>query len=366
MAKSNRLHYIGFPVALVYGIIVCIRNLFFHINLLPSQQYAIPVICIGNLSMGGAGKTPMVEYLIRLLSKKYRVAVLSRGYKRQTSGYVLAGDHCTSQEVGDEACQIKHKYPSVIVAVDKSRRRGMKHLLAMTEGERPQVVLLDDAFQHRYVQPSLSIVVTDYNRLFYKDKLFPVGMLREPAGGVRRADWVVVSKCDPALKPIDCRIMEDDMHLQSHQQVFFSGISYLRMEGIWPEECCPRALNSLRKEDEVLLLTGVANPAPLIEEMKKYSQNIKVMSFGDHHDFKKNDVKKISTSFAKMNPESLIVCTEKDAMRIRNNPYFPSEWHSRMYYVPIMVSFLFDKGNLFDESILKHISTIENSRILRQ
>ena len=352
MAKSNRLHYIGFPVALVYGIVVWIRNLFFHINLLPSQQYAIPVICIGNLSMGGAGKTPMVEYLIRLLSKKYRVAVLSRGYKRRTSGYVLAGNHCTGQEVGDEACQIKRKYPSIIVAVDKSRRRGMKHLLAMTESERPQVVLLDDAFQHRYVQPSLSILVTDYNHLFYKDKLFPVGMLREPASSVYRADFVVVSKCDPALKPIDCRIVEDDMHLQSHQQVFFSGISYLRMEGVWPEECGPRALSSLRKDDEVLLLTGVANPSPLIEEMKKHSQ--------------KKDVKKISASFVKMNSEALIVCTEKDAVRIRNNPYFPLEWHSHMYYVPIEVSFLFDKGNLFDEPILKHISTMESSRVLRQ
>ncbi|MDO4703466.1 tetraacyldisaccharide 4'-kinase [Tannerella sp.] len=366
MAKSNRLYYIGLPVALIYGIAVQIRNLLFHLNILPSQQYAIPVICIGNLSMGGAGKTPLVEYLIRLLSKKYRVAVLSRGYKRQTSGYVLAGEHCTSQEIGDEACQIKRKYPSVIVAVDKSRRRGMKHLLAMTESERPQVVLLDDAFQHRYVQPSLSILVTDYNRLFYNDKLFPVGMLREPAGGVRRADWVVVSKCDPALKPIDCRIMEDDMHLQSHQQVFFSDISYLRMEGIWPEACCARTLSSLRKDEEILLLTGVANPAPLIEEMKKFSQKVKVMSFGDHHDFKKNDVKKISASVAKMNPEAIIVCTEKDAMRIRNNPYFPSEWHSRMYYLPIVVSFLFNKGNLFDELILKHITTMENSRILRQ
>ena len=148
-------------------------------------------------------------------------------------------------------------------------------------------------------------------------------MLREPASSVYRADFVVVSKCDPTLKPIDCRIVEDDMHLQSHQQVFFSGISYLRMEGVWPEECDPRALSSLRKDDEVLLLTGVANPSPLIEEMKKHSQNVNVMSFGDHHDFKKKDVKKISASFVKMNSEALIVCTEKDAVRIRNNPYFP-------------------------------------------
>ena len=156
------------------------------------------------------------------------------------------------------------------------------------------------------------------------------------------------------------------MHLQSHQQVFFSGISYLRMEGVWPEECGPRALSSLRKDDEVLLLTGVANPSPLIEEMKKHSQNVNVMSFGDHHDFKKKDVKKISASFVQMNSEALIVCTEKDAVRIRNNPYFPLEWHSHMYYVPIEVSFLFDKGNLFDEPILKHISTMESSRVLRQ
>lgn len=366
MGKSNKQHYIGLPVAIIYGIAVRIRNILFNINLLPSRQYNIPVIGIGNLSMGGAGKTPLVEYLIRLLSKKYRVAVLSRGYKRKTSGYVLANEKSTSRDVGDEACQIKRKYPSVIVAVDKNRRRGMKNLLAMPEEERPEIVLLDDAFQHRYVQPSLMILVTDYNRLYYKDKIFPVGRLREPKRGVRRADMVVVSKCDHGLKPIDCRIVENEMNLKIHQPLFFSEISYQRMEGIWPEECYPRTLTGIRKEDEILLLTGIANPYPLIEEMERHSQKVKVMSFGDHHAFNKNDVKKIQQTFSKMSPEAIIVCTEKDAMRIRHNPYFPTEWHPRMYYVPILVSFLFDKGGSFDEWILKHITTIENSRILRQ
>lgn len=354
------------PVALCYEAGVRIRNIFFSLNLLPSRQYGVPVICVGNLSMGGAGKTPLVEYLIRLLSKKYRLAVLSRGYKRDTSGYVLAGDKCTSRDVGDEACQVKHKYPSVIVAVDGNRRRGIKKLLAMPEEERPQVILLDDAFQHRYVQPSLTVLVTDYNRLFSNDKMFPVGTLREPASGVRRTDMVVVSKCDESLKPIDCRIIEEDMHLKTHQPLFFSNITYKRMEGVWPEECYPRTLGSIRKEDEILLLTGIANPAPLIEKMKTLSQKVKVMSFGDHHAFKKGDVKKIRATVSKMNADALIVCTEKDAMRIRNNPYFPTEWHPRMFYVPIEVSFLFDKGSLFDELILKHITTIENSHILRQ
>jgi tetraacyldisaccharide 4'-kinase len=366
MGNQQKLRRILYPLSILYEIAVRIRNLFFDWNLLPSRQYPLPVICIGNLSAGGTGKTPLVEYLIRLLSPRYRVGVLSRGYKRNTSGYILAGEKSTSREIGDEACQIKHKFPQVTVAVDENRREGIQHLMALPEDVRPQVILLDDGFQHRYVQPSLSIVVTDCNRPFYSDEMLPAGRLREPAGSVKRTDIVIVSKCSKALKPIDCRIIENEMNLKPHQPSFFSRIVYEPMEGLCPESCEPLATANLQKEDEILLLTGIANPAPLIEEMKKYSDRVKSVSFADHHAFNQKDIARIRRELKKMtSARPLIVCTEKDAARIRNNPSFPDEWKPLLYYVPIRIEFLFGKGAQLDELVLRHITTIENSRILQ-
>jgi tetraacyldisaccharide 4'-kinase len=345
---------------------VRIRNLLFDWDLLPSKPYPLPLICVGNLAAGGTGKTPLVEYLIRLLSPHYRVAVLSRGYKRQTSGYVLASEKSTSRDVGDEACQIKHKYPQVIVAVDKNRREGIRHLIALPDNRRPQVILLDDGFQHRYVRPSLSIIVTDYSRLFYEDLLLPTGLLREPASSIKRADVVVVSKCDQALKPIDSRIIENNMDLKPHQPVFFSSIAYQPPASVYPKASGGmQASVALRKEDEIVLLTGIANPGPLIEEVRKYSNHVKALSFPDHHAFDRKDVGWIQQEMQKMKSKRpLILCTEKDAARIRRNPIVPDEWKTRLYCLPIHMEFLFGKGERFDEFILRHITTIINSQIL--
>ncbi|MDR3267453.1 MAG: tetraacyldisaccharide 4'-kinase [Tannerella sp.] len=363
----QKKRYLLLPFLIFYAIGVRIRNLLFDCGLLSSQQYPIAVICVGNLTVGGSGKTPFVEYLIRLLEKKYRVGVLSRGYKRKTSGYVLADEKSTSAEIGDECCQIKHKYPQITVAVDGNRRRGIHNLMALPEDTRPQVILLDDAFQHRYVQPSLSILITEYNHLYYKDKLLPVGRLREPIGSVRRANIVIVSKCDHLLTSIDSRIIQNEMNLKPHQPPFFCGISYLPFKGVFPEAHNPYKLPELQEDDRILLLTGIATPSLLIEEMKKHTKYIKVMSFADHHAFNKKDVQKIKTELQKIEPGNrLIVCTEKDAARIRNNPHFPEEWRKLMYYVPIEIDFLFNKSKLLDEIILRHIDTIENSKILQR
>ncbi|MDR3260419.1 MAG: tetraacyldisaccharide 4'-kinase [Tannerella sp.] len=367
MEDLRKLRYLLLPFSFFYGIGIGIRNLFFDWGLLPSEQYPAPVISIGNLSVGGTGKTPLVEYILRLLvSKNYRVGVLSRGYKRETSGYVLADEKSVSSDIGDESCQIKHKYPQVVVAVDGNRRRGIRNLMALPEDVCPQVILLDDAFQHRYVQPSLSILVMDYNHPYYKDKLLPAGRLREPTGCASRAAVVVVSKCDKALKSIDSRIVRNEMELQPHQSLFFSSISYKPLKGVFPEAHYQYKLPDIRKDDEILILTGIATPSPLIEEVKKYTEQVTVMSFADHHAFNETDVRKIQLKLQKMqsgNP--LIICTEKDAARIRNNPYFPEEWRKQMYYVPIEIDFLFDRSELLNEIILRHITTIENSKILQ-
>ena len=356
----------AWPLALCYGVGVRLRNLCFALGILPSESYPIAVICVGNLSAGGSGKTPLVEYLIRLLSPRYRVAVLSRGYKRKTKGYVVADESSTAREIGDEPCQMKRKYPTITVAVDANRRRGMRRLLAMPDDVRPQVVLLDDAFQHRYIRPSLAILTTDYNRLFCHDHLLPVGTLREPRSGVRRADIVIVNKCDPTLKPIDYRIIEDEMHLDMAQSRFFSFVAYQRLEGVWPEECAPRELSTLTSETDVLLLAGIADPTPLINEMRRRTERVTPMIFSDHHAFTRNDMTKMRATLAKLSPDAVIVCTEKDATRLRITPYYPSDLHARTYALPIAIHFMFDTAARFDEIILRHVDTIEKSHILRR
>ena len=345
------------PFALLYAIGVTIRNLLFDWKLLRSEQYPVPVICVGNLAVGGTGKTPMVEYLMRLLCDKYRVAVLSRGYKRKSSGYVLADENSTASDIGDEAYQVRCKFPQVIIVVDKNRRRGMRNLIAMPKDIRPQVVLLDDGYQHRYIRPSFSILITDYNRLFYHDRLLPAGRLREPAESVSRADMILVSKCPDDLTRMDYGIIEKDMHLRPNQPLFFTGISYQQLKGVFPKECDPCETKHIRKEDEILLISGIANPAQFIEEIKKYSDKVSVMSFKDHHEFSKKDIVGMKTALSKMTSNRpLIICTEKDAARIRHNPHFPDDWTSQMYYIPIQVHFLFDRQSQFESLIMKHIT----------
>jgi tetraacyldisaccharide 4'-kinase len=360
MAHSAiKLYPVLQPFAFLYAIGVSIRNLLFDWKALPSEQYPVPIICIGNLAVGGTGKTPMVEYLIRLLCDTYRVAVLSRGYKRKSSGYVLADEQSTSADIGDEPCQMKQKYPQVIVSVDRNRRRGMKHLLAMPEDVRPQVVLLDDAYQHRYVKPSFSILITDYNRLFYHDRLLPAGRLREPAKSVSRADMILVSKCPDDLSLMDCRMIEQQMHLRPHQLLSFTGISYQQLKGVFPEECAPFKIENIQKEDGILLITGIANPAPIIAEMHQYTDNVSIMSFSDHHEFTKKDIDRMKSVLSTMTGERpLIICTEKDAARIRHNPFFPDEWKSHLYYLPMQVCFLYDRHEQFKNVIMQHISSM--------
>lgn len=352
------------PLSFLYGIGVRFRNQLFNWGVLPALRYPIPVICIGNLAVGGTGKTPHTEYLIRILKDQFKIAVLSRGYKRKTSGFILADSKSTSREIGDEPYQIKQKFPDIQVAVDANRRRGIQCLLKFPKEQRPEVILLDDAFQHRYVTPSLSIVLTDYNRLFYYDKLMPVGLLREPVSAIRRADMVIVTKCDEALKPIEYRIIEEDMKLLAHQLLHFTHISYDEIEPVFPGLAKPVKLEDIRKEDDILLISGIASPIHFIHEMKKYSGKTETMIYPDHHAFSKADFRKMRETFNKMNsPGKRIVVTEKDAARIQNDPHLPEEWKSILYYLPIRIKFCLDRN--FEEEIKKHIITFQKNSILR-
>jgi tetraacyldisaccharide 4'-kinase len=349
------------PFAFVYRLITGVRDLLFDWKVLPSERFPVPVICIGNISVGGTGKTPFTEYLIHLLEKQYRVATLSRGYKRKTRGFVLVNTDCTAEEAGDESCQIKRKFPDILVAVDANRRRGIRRLLALPDEERPQVILLDDAMQHRYVSSSLTIMLTAYNQLYYDDYPLPAGNLRESVHAAYRADIIIVTKCLKDIKPIQLRIIEKNMSLMANQHLYFSDIVYHKAEPLFPSKQISSCfLSEINKNEDVLLITGIANPQPLIELMKSYFENIHICEFPDHHSFKQLDIQQIDNRFGKMTSSTRkIICTEKDAMRLKSLTCLPDAWKAHLYYLPISVEFLFERGDDFDTRILKHVlSTI--------
>lgn len=355
------------PFSFLYGIGVRFRNQLFDWGILHAEQFSFPVICIGNLTVGGTGKTPHTEYLIELLQDKYRVAVVSRGYKRKTNGYILATPQSTSHDIGDEPFQMKRKYPGLIVAVDSKRCRAIHNLMELPEKERPQVILLDDAYQHRYVTPSFSILLTDYNRRYYFDRLLPLGRLREPKCGRRRANLVVVTKSDPSLKPIEYRVIESEIDIMDHQNLFFTGIKYGNAIPVFPTGNSSVFLCENLREREILLVSGIASPAIFIEEIRKYSEKLTVMNFPDHHIFKKGDIKKITESFGKfISDDKIILVTEKDAARLTANKEFPDELKPFVYYIPIKVDFRLNQESLFKELIINHVESFERNRILTQ
>lgn len=330
------------------------RNLLFDWGILPVERFPVPVICVGNLSVGGTGKTPHTEYLVRLLKGRYQIAVLSRGYKRKTSGFLLATLETTERELGDEPYQIKHKFPDIQVAVDTDRRRGIRNLLQLPISERPEVILLDDAFQHRYVEPSFSIVLTDVHRLFYEDRLLPVGRLREPASRVDRADIVVVTKCEEGMKPIDFRVIENNMNLQAWQRLFFTRIVYGEIEPVFPEEVHSLSWDEIDVDDDVLVIVGIASPASFVREVERHSKRVVPILFPDHHAFGKADFRKLDEIFGRMrSPNKRIIVTEKDAVRLKENLLMPEVWRKSLYYLPITIDFC--NGVSLDEIIGKHL-----------
>ncbi|GHT29475.1 tetraacyldisaccharide 4'-kinase [Bacteroidia bacterium] len=366
MSSGNafKLNYLLAPLAPLYGLGASVRNLLFNWGILSSTEYQVPVISIGNLAVGGTGKTPHTEYLVRLLKDDYRVAVLSRGYKRSTKGFVLADENSTAQTIGDEAYQVKNKFPDLVVAVDGNRRRGIQNLLALPDGQKPEVILLDDAFQHRYVTPSLSILLTDYNRLFYKDYLLPYGRLREWSRGMHRADGIVVTKCPDTLRPIDFRIIESEMGLLPHQHLYFTRVEYGQLRPVFPSSLNRRIDNFFDSDNEALLVAGIASPELFIKEAEKRYCSVTPILFPDHHVFEKQDIRKISDAFARLKgTEKFVLVTEKDAARLSNNPFVPEEWKEVLFYLPITIEFCTESVLPFDDWVKNHIITFKRNNI---
>ena len=288
------------PLSWLYGLGVKFRNMLFEMNVLKSKSYAVPVISVGNITVGGTGKTPHVEYLIRLLQDKFSLAMLSRGYKRKSQGFVLATQETPMQMIGDEPYQMKQKYPEVTVAVDNKRTRGIEKLIHDEQTKETDVILLDDAFQHRYVKPGVNILLVDYHRLIIYDKLLPAGRLREPLRGKDRADIVIVTKCPKDLKPMDYRVLTKQMNLYPYQQLFFTTLDYEPLRKVFPSKVNQSLVLDDLKDHHVLLVTGIASPKQLYYDVKPYVLTVDTLNYGDHHAFKHKDILQINETFAKI------------------------------------------------------------------
>jgi tetraacyldisaccharide 4'-kinase len=294
------------------------------------------------------------------------VAVLSRGYKRKTKGFILADENSNSDLIGDEPFQIYKKFPSTLVAVDANRRRGIRYLLNLPENQKPDVILLDDAFQHRYVKPSLSILLSDVNRPFYDDYLLPAGRLRENPENHKRADYIIYTKCPESYTSDDYRILTDKLNLQPHQQLFFSSYRYKNLLQVFSEVISDMDCFGLcsRNDVEILLVAGLANPSGLIEYVKKYFSDFQTIVYPDHHEFSYKDIQAI-VNFINSNvgKNKIIITSEKDAMRLVNNPFVPDEIKAFIYYLPIEVNILFNE-ELFKQKIENHVGNFKRNSIL--
>ena len=353
------------PFSWLYRMGVSIRNYLFDVGVLKSRSFDIPVIAIGNLTVGGTGKTPHVEYLIRLLQDKVKVAVLSRGYKRKTQTYVLASENTPMEDIGDEPYQVKHKFPDVYVAVDKDRCHGIDTLTSEPETKDVDVILLDDAFQHRYVKPGINILLVDYHRLIIHDELLPAGRLREPLCGKARADIVIITKCPKDLKPMEFRVMTNSMNLLAYQELFFTAIRYDNMKPLYGYSGeTERTLESIQPTEQVLLLTGIASPKQMEEDLQPYCKHLTHLAFRDHHDFSEKDIESINNKFAELSAPKLIITTEKDASRLSGIEGLSDEVRQNLFVLPIKIEFLLDQEENFTNKIISHVQKNSRNSIL--
>ena len=346
------LRILFFPFSLLFGIITCLRNKLFDWKCIPSVQYDdLYVISVGNITVGGTGKTPFVEYLIRLLSKKYRLAVLSRGYKRTTKGFHFVDNNFTPSDVGDEPYQIKRKFPDIVVAVDADRTRGIETI--RKKYPETQIVLLDDAFQYRKIRPNLSILLVDYNRPLYHDSMLPGGRLREWSCFAKRANIMIITKSPAGLTSTEQDDIKQRYASIFPDDLFFSTIGYSEPLAVFPNSKL-LSTSDLKKHD-VLLITGIANPKPLADYLRQYTASMEVISFPDHHAFSEKDITTITERWnAIPASDKIILTTEKDAVRLQQMK-IPETIAKYFYYVPIEVKFTNDGKKYFEEKIFVEI-----------
>jgi len=327
-----------------------IRNFLFDMGIMPHENFEIPVISIGNLSLGGTGKTPHIEYLIRLLKERFHVATLSRGYGRESEGFIMATKDSDVTTIGDEPLQYIRKFDGIKVAVDEKRARGIRELIEKSPDL--DVVLLDDAYQHRYVKPGMSILLTDYHQMYPDDFVVPSGRLREFQYGAHRADIIIVTKTPKIFSPITRRKILEDLKPKSHQKIFFSYIKYGDPIPVFNGAAHPFP----NKLISLLLFTGIANDYPLKEYLSRYCSDITTMKFSDHHQYTVMDVEKITKTFHDMPTQSkVIVTTEKDVMRLKTEELTPLIKNLSLFYLSIEVEFHNNDKQAFTSAVLEYL-----------
>jgi tetraacyldisaccharide 4'-kinase len=343
------------PFAFIYGAIVSIRNWMYNKNIYRSATFGLPLICIGNLSVGGTGKSPMVELLIKQLRNHFKVAVLSRGYKRKTKGYALASDSTTAIDIGDEPMQFYRKFPQIPIAVGEERIEAIPQLLH----DRPEteVVILDDAFQHRAIKAGLNILLTDCNNLFTRDFYLPTGDLRDARSSYKRAQVIVVTKCPASLSGEEKTAIKREIEPLIFQKIFFTTISYGT-----PYHIVSKEITHIDEDTDILLITGIANPRPLKKYLEERIHTYYMMHYSDHHIFTLDDWKDIQKRFKGIEAgKKIIVTTEKDAMRLMK--YEQELKNMPFYVIPIEHQFLFDEEQEFTDIVIKFIENFKQQAI---
>ena len=351
------------PLSWLYGVGVGFRNMLFELGILKSRSFSVPVISVGNITVGGTGKTPHVEYLIRLLKDNYKVAVLSRGYKRKSHGFLQADENATVRDIGDEPFQMKTKFPDITIAVDNKRTRGITKLTSGDQDSQPDVILLDDAFQHRYVKPGINIMLVDYHRLIIYDKLLPSGRLREPVKSKDRADIVIITKCPTDMKPMEYRVITKAMSLYPYQQLFFSTHEYEPLRPAFQNNKANRNIQSLQNH-HVLLLSGIASPEQMLIDLQERAGQITPLSFSDHHNFSKKDIMQINEVFAGLPSPKVIITTEKDETRLLNTEGLSDEVKRSLYVLPVRIRFMLDQEETFNKNIINYVRKNSRNSIL--
>lgn len=365
------------PLSWLYGAGVWVRNFLFDSKVLKETAFPTPVICVGNITAGGTGKTPHTEMLLRMLGDLFPtrpLAVLSRGYKRSSRGFVMAAADTSMRQIGDEPWQMKQKFPGAIIAVDANRRHGINEILRKaktTDSADSPIIILDDAYQHRYVKAGLNILLTDYHRLITDDSLLPAGRLREQVSGKDRAHIVIVSKCPEKMTPIEFRVVRKSLHLKPFQRLFFSQLHYGALRPLFTkveERTVVGAKSSthevmtksedITSETHVILLTGIASPEQMMMDIQKRTRHIIPLFFADHHEFTSSDVEKIERIFTSLQgSKRLIVTTEKDAARLQLvKDKLSTMVRRHVYVLPIEVRFMCDEEPEFRQMVASFIN----------
>jgi tetraacyldisaccharide 4'-kinase len=347
------LRVLAFPFSLLYGVAVLIRNKLFDYKIIPSHSFSIPVICIGNISTGGTGKSPMVDFLVKCISQKYKPGIISRGYKRSTKGYLLATDESTPFDLGDEPYMLYKKNAPIAMAVGEDRVQAITQLLI--DKQETNVVIMDDGYQHRKVTPSFSILLTDYQHLFYNDFFLPTGNLRDIKSRALQADTVVVTKCPELIQEHEKNQIIRKMKLSQSTAVFFTTIQHDQLYHL-----VKKTFFVLDATQEILLVTGIANTKSIEQMLTQNGNPLTKLSYPDHHQYSDADISHIIKTFDRIKLKNkIILTTEKDAVRLEKFKLQFSELP--IYVLPMKIKFLFDGERQFSETILNHIDTFQKT-----